>query len=415
METFIRDVRQMNLEGRKLFIRVDFDVPLDKKTGAVLDDARIRAALPTIDLARKKGARIVLGAHLGAPDGRVDPKLSLLAVGSKLAELLDADILVPDASVGDGPRNLVGNLREGQIVLLENLRFHPEEDRNDDAFARQLALLCDAYVDDAFAAVHRATASVDALPRLVKERGAGLALLKDVDLLRPLLHEPKRPALAVVGGNKVGEKLAAMEGLIGRCDGILAGGAVGLALLAARGVNLGKTRIEADKLALARKVLARADARKVALVTPHDHLVVEAADGAAQGGREDFARLAGAPTRVAVNEGFPEAGVVVDLGPGTIEYFAAQIQAAKTVLWCGPMGVAELGAFAKGTRAVAEALAVCEGTTVAAGGDTVATLGRLGLQGKVTATTFGAGSALALLEGKELPGLEALRVPRPEL
>ncbi|MFO0746531.1 MAG: phosphoglycerate kinase [Myxococcota bacterium] len=402
METFIRDVRQMNLDGRKLFIRVDFNVPLDKRSGAVLDDSKLRAALPTIQLAQKKGARIVLASHLGRPEGKVDPKLSLVPVGARLAELLECEIMVPDDCVGDGPRNLVQNLREGQIILLENLRFHAEEEKNDESFARQLASLCEAYVDDAFGVAHRAHASVDALPRMVKERGAGLLMLKELDALRGLLAEPQRPFVAVLGGAKVADKLGVVESLLGKCDAILIGGAMGHTFLAAKGVSLGRTRIESERLGLARRALSRAEARKVPIYLPHDHVVADVIDARSE-------------TRVAVNEGFPENAIAADIGPATTEYFAAQIRHAKTVFWNGPVGVFELAPFANGTRGIAQALAACEGTTIVGGGDSVQALARFGVDGKVTHASTGGGAALELLEGKDLPGVEALRVPRPEL
>lgn len=397
MDTTFRDIRDLELEGKRVFIRVDFNVPLDKKTGAVTDDTRIRAAIPTIQHAKKAGARVILASHLGRPDGKVDPKYSMVPVGARLAELLGLEVLVPDDCIGEGPKNLINNLRDNQVVLLENLRYHAEEEKNDDGFARQLAALCDVYVNDAFGAAHRAHASVDALPRMVRERAAGFLMKTELDTLTGLLSEPARPFVAVLGGAKVSDKIGVVESLLTTCDALVVGGAMAYTFLAAKGVDLGKSRVEHDKVALAKRALAKADARKVSVYLPTDHLVVTEV-------------AAEAPTKVCVNEGFPEDGIAVDIGPGTADLYATVVRGAKTVFWNGPMGIFEMAPFANGTRAVAKALADCEGKTIVGGGDSIAALQQMGLFDQVTHASTGGGASLELIEGRDLPGVEALKV-----
>jgi phosphoglycerate kinase len=393
----LRDIRDLSLEGKRVFIRVDFNVPLDKKTGAVTDDTRIRAAIPTIQLAKKAGARVILASHLGRPDGKVDPKYSMVPVGARLAELTGYEVLVPDDCIGEGPKNLIANLRDNQVVLLENLRYHAEEEKNDEGFARQLAALCDTYINDAFGAAHRAHASVDALPRMVRDRAAGLLMRSELDALTGLITDPPRPFVAVLGGAKVSDKIGVVESLLSTCDALIVGGAMAYTFLAAKGVDLGKSRVETDKIALAKRALAKAEARKVAVHLPTDHLVVTEVN-------------ADAPTRICVNEGFPEDGIAVDIGPVTAEFYATVVRGAKTVFWNGPMGIFEMAPFAGGTRAVAQALAQCEGKTIVGGGDSIAALQQMGLFDKVTHASTGGGASLELIEGRDLPGVEALRV-----
>lgn len=397
MDTTFRDIRDLELEGKRVFIRVDFNVPLDKKTGAVTDDTRIRAAIPTIQHAKKAGARVILASHLGRPDGKVDPRYSMVPVGARLAELLGLEVLVPDDCIGEGPKNLINNLRDNQVVLLENLRYHAEEEKNDDGFARQLAALCDVYVNDAFGAAHRAHASVDALPRMVRERAAGFLMKTELDTLTGLLSEPQRPFVAVLGGAKVSDKIGVVESLLTTCDALVVGGAMAYTFLAAKGVSLGKSRVEHDKVALAKRALAKAEARKVSVYLPTDHLVVTEVS-------------AESPTKVCVNEGFPEDGIAVDIGPGTADLYATVVRGAKTVFWNGPMGIFEMAPFANGTRAVAKALADCEGKTIVGGGDSIAALQQMGLFEQVTHASTGGGASLELIEGRDLPGVEALKV-----
>lgn len=395
MTTRIRSIEELDLEGRRLFLRVDFNVPLDG--GEVGDDTRIQAALPTIKLARERKAKIILASHLGRPKGQVNPKYSMVPVGARLAELLGCDVVVPDEVVGDGVKKLAQELREGGVMLLENLRFEAGEEANDDAFARQLAALCDVYVNDAFGAAHRAHASVAALPALIPERGAGLLMQKEVTALGTLLDKPERPFVAVLGGAKVSDKVGVVDSLITRVDKLLIGGAMAYTFLAAQGVSLGKSLVETAKVPVARRALLKAEARRVQVLLPSDHVVVDEV-------RPD------APSRVCTNSDFPAEGIAVDIGPDTLAAYEAAIGSARTVFWNGPMGIFEMDAFARGTFGVAQAVAHSGATSVVGGGDSVSALKKSGFVPFVSHVSTGGGASLEFMEGQELPGVEALRV-----
>jgi phosphoglycerate kinase len=384
------------LENKRLFIRVDFNVPLDKKTGKITDDARIREALPTIRFAVEKGAKVILASHMGRPKPGKKDGLSLVVCGERLAELTGWEVHVPEDCIGDAPTKVIQDLRTGQVCLLENLRFHPEEEANDEGFARQLAELCDAYVDDAFGCVHRAHASVHALPLLVRDRAAGFLLEKELVALGKVVTDPERPFVAILGGAKVSDKIDVVEALLAKCNVLCIGGAMANTFLAAQGRNMQKSLVETDKLALARTILEKAESRGVKLVLPVDVKVAESLD---------------ATSGTVVKAGaVPEGTMALDVGPETVALIKAELAKAKTVFWNGPMGLFETAAFADGTLEVARALAVIEGFTVVGGGDSAAAIKVAGAEvaEKIDHISTGGGASLELIEGKKLPGVAAL-------
>jgi phosphoglycerate kinase len=396
----IKSIEQLELPLKRVFIRVDFNVPLDKKTGAVKDDSRIRAALPTIRYALGKKAKVILASHLGRPDGKVVPELSLENAGARLSQLLGQDVLFADDCVGDGVRKLVGELQPGQVLLLENLRFHPEEEENDDEFARQLASIADVYVDDAFGTVHRAHASTVGMVRHVARRGAGFLVMAELKHLQPLLKGPRKPYLAILGGAKVSDKIKVIEQLMTRVDALLVGGAMAYTFMTARGVGVGSSRVEKDKVDLARRVLDKVKQSRVELLLPVDHVVAREPKG-------------GIETRT-VDDPIPEGWVGLDIGPKTIASYTERVSRAATVFWNGPMGMFETTEYAAGTRAVAEALAKVTArgaTTVVGGGDSAAAIVEMGLADRVTHVSTGGGASLEFLEGRELPGVKVLDEP----
>lgn len=384
------------LENKRLFIRVDFNVPLDKKTGKITDDARIREALPTIRFAVEKGAKVILASHMGRPKPGKKDGLSLVVCGERLAELTGWEVHVPEDCIGDAPKKVIQDLRTGQVCLLENLRFHPEEEANDEAFARQLAELCDAYVDDAFGCVHRAHASVHALPLLVRDRAAGFLLEKELKALGRVVTDPERPFVAILGGAKVSDKIDVVEALLTKCNVLCIGGAMANTFLAAQGRNMQRSLVENDKLALARTIVEKAESRGVKLVLPVDVKVAASLD---------------ATTGTVVKaSAVPEGTMALDVGPETVRLIKAELAKAKTVFWNGPMGLFETAAFADGTLDVARALAAIDGFTVVGGGDSAAAVKVAGAEvaAKIDHISTGGGASLELIEGKKLPGVAVL-------
>jgi len=391
----IKTVEELAVEGKRVFVRVDYNVPLDKATKKITDDARIRATLPTIKHLIDRGARIVLGSHLGRPDGKVKPELSLEPVAAKLAELLGVDVALADEPVGDGARKVVSDLRDGQIAMLENLRWNPGEEANDDGFARTLASYCDVYVNDAFGTAHRAHASTAGMVKYVGEKGAGFVMAKEIDFLSRLLTNVDRPYVAVLGGAKVSDKIEVLDALLEKVDAIVIGGAMANTFLVAQGKQLGASKVETDKLPIARNFLRKAVEKKKQVHLPTDVLCGTGLD-------DDK------PITLRVDQ-ISEHQMALDIGPGTIELFRRVLTDARTVFWNGPMGVFEKPQWANGTFAVAKALADNKlALTVVGGGDSAAAIAAAGLADKVSHVSTGGGASLEFVQGLELPGITAL-------
>jgi phosphoglycerate kinase len=390
----------LDVENRRVFVRVDFNVPL--KGSEVRDDSRIRATLPTLQRLRERGARLILASHLGRPDGAVDLKYSMEPVGLRLAELLNCEVRLPDEVVGDGVTKLVLDTRAQQVVLLENLRFHPGETKNDPAFAQALANLAEAYVNDAFGASHRAHASVVGVPRLINAKAAGLLLAAETQALGRVVHHPAHPFVMIIGGAKVSDKLPVLIATLGRLkdgDSILIGGAMANTFLAAKGLELGASLHEPDRLADCRSLLTRAAARGIRVILPTDLRL-------GRGLKASAARI----LRVGDGDdaGIPDDEMALDIGPDTEIRFASAIRNAKMVFWNGPMGLFENPLFAEGTLSLARAVAACPGFTVVGGGDSVAAIQDSGVANQINHISTGGGASLEMIEGKTLPGVEAL-------
>ncbi len=398
-------ITDLDLAHKRVFLRVDFNVPF--QDGRITDDTRIRETIPTIEYALRHKAKLILGAHLGRPKGKAEPSMSLRPVVVRLRELLDHVMgpqenvaFAPDC-VGEVAEELARNLESGQPLLLENLRFHAEEEQNDPAFAQKLAALCDIYVNDAFGAAHRAHASIEGIARIVKERGgqaaAGLLMQKELEYLSKAVTEPARPFVAIIGGAKVSDKIEVINALLEKVDALLIGGAMAYTFLNAKGQTTGTSLVEADKTDIAKAAMEKAAARGVRFLLPVAHILADRFAADAQ--TEVFAGDAA----------FPAGRMALDIGPATVALFSKEIAGASTVLWNGPMGVAEFAPFAHGTNAIAEALAANENAvTIVGGGDSVAAMHQSGFAHRITHISTGGGASLEFLEGKTLPGVEAL-------
>jgi len=390
-------IQDLDLRGKRVFIRVDFNVPL--KDGVVTDDTRIRETLPTLKLAIEKGGRLVLASHLGRPKGGPDPKYSLKPAAKKLEELLEKPVAFASDCVGPEAEAKSKALKDGEVLLLENVRFHPEEEKNGEEFSRQLAALCDGvFVCDAFGSAHRAHASVVGITKFVKQSAAGLLMEKELSYIGKAISNPTHPFVAILGGAKVSDKIEVVENLMKIADAMLIGGGMAYTFLKAQGLAIGKSLVEEDKLDLARKILADAKLKNFKLFLPLDNIVAP-----------EF--KADAPAKVVEVAGIPPEYMGLDIGPNTIAAYSSEIAKAKTIVWNGPMGVFEMPAFAKGTLAIAQAVAAATtggAVSIVGGGDSVAAIHQSGLAGKISHISTGGGASLEFLGGRKLPGVEAL-------
>jgi phosphoglycerate kinase len=390
-------IRDLEMAGKRVFVRVDFNVPL--KDGVVTDDTRIRETVPTLRLAVERGARLVLASHLGRPKGGPDPKFSLWPAAKKLEELLGQPVAFAKDCVGPGAEGQSKALRDGEVLVLENVRFHPEEEKNDEEFSRQLAAMCDGlFVCDAFGSAHRAHASVVGITRFVKQAAAGLLMERELAYLGKAISDPARPFVAIIGGAKVSDKIEVVENLMKVADAMLIGGGMAYTFLKSRGVGIGKSLVEEDKLELARKILADAKAKNFKLLLPVDHVVAP-----------EF--KADAKATVVDVTATPAEQMGLDVGPKTVAAYVAEISRAKTILWNGPMGVFEMPAFASGTLAIAKAVAAATAagaTSIVGGGDSVAAVQQSGVAAGISHISTGGGASLEFLGGAKLPGVEAL-------
>jgi phosphoglycerate kinase len=390
-----RSISDLDLSGKKAFVRVDVNVPI--KDGRITDDTRIRASLPTIQLALEKGATVILASHLGRPKGKPTPEYSLRPVAARLSELIKRPVEFAEDCVGEPAGRAIEKAGRGGVVLLENLRFHAEEEKNDPAFAKQLAELADVYVNDAFGSAHRAHASTEGIVRHVAISAAGLLMAKEVEYLGRALEHPDRPFVAILGGAKVSDKLEVIENLIAKVDALLIGGAMAYTFFKAQGLAVGKSLVEEDLLDTARDVERRARERTLRFELPVDHVVAAkiAADAAAE--------------VLAVGDAAIGERMGLDIGPRSVQSYRNVIAGAKTVVWNGPMGVFEVDQFANGTMEVARAVASVAGTTIIGGGDSIAAVAKAGVSDRIAHISTGGGASLEFLGGRTLPGVEALR------
>ena len=386
-------IKDLELRGKRVFIRVDFNIPI--KDSVITDDTRIKEALPTINYAVEKGARIILASHLGRPKGKVDEKYSLKPVAKHLGKLLGKEVKMANDCIGTEVSLLANNLRDGELLLLENLRFHKEEEANDEGFSKQLASIAELYVDDAFGSAHRAHASVAGITKFIPKAASGFLMEKEIEYLSRAVSNPEKPFVAILGGAKVSDKIGVIENLLDKVNSLIIGGGMAYTFLKAEGINIGKSLLEEDKIGLAKEIKAKARDKNVRILLPVDNI-------AAKELKED------SPSKIVLNNEIPDDYICVDIGPKTISAFISVLKDAKTTLWNGPLGVFEIKSFSKGTLAIANAIAETKALSIVGGGDSVAAIKSLGLEKKFSHLSTGGGASLEFLEGKKLPGIECL-------
>ena len=390
----IKNIQELNLEGKRVFLRVDFNVPLDQE-GKITDDTRIRAALPTINYLLKKRCKVILASHLGRPKGKIVESLRIAPVKEPLEKLLNKQVTLASDCIGVEVENLSLQMKEGGLLLLENLRFHPEEEKNDREFSKKLAKLADFYVNDAFGTAHRAHSSTVGITEFLPS-AAGFLLRKEIDVLSKLLQNPERPFLLILGGAKVSDKVDVIKNLLDRVDTIILGGALSYTFVKAKNWEVGNSRVEYDKIGLVKGILEEARKRRIELHTPLDHIIAN--------------EITSDSNYLTTERGtIPSGWMGVDIGPRAIEEYKDCIKRAKTIFWNGPMGVFEIEAFARGTMEIARAVAAANAYTVIGGGDSLAAVKKAGVKEKIDHLSTGGGASLEFLEGRVLPGIAALQ------
>ena len=385
-------ISDLDLRGKRVFMRVDFNVPIEG--GRITDDTRIEASLPSIRYVLEKGGRLILASHLGRPKGKPEPKYSLKPVAARLSELLGKQVAFAPDCVGPEVEKMVSSLRDGDALLLENLRFHAEEEKNDPAFARQLAALCDVYVNDAFGTAHRAHASTAGITKFVKQAAAGFLMQKELEALSHALTKAEKPYVAIVGGAKISDKIELIENLLNIATTILIGGAMAYTFFRANGLETGKSLVEVEKIDLAKELLAKASQKKVPIELPVDHVVAPGLDST--------------DSQVTPVDRTPADRMGLDIGPETVRRYSEIVRRAKTIVWNGPMGVFEKPQFAEGTFAIARAVAESNAFSIVGGGDSAAAVAQSGVESKITHISTGGGATLEFLSGRKLPGVEVL-------